>query len=209
MAARIDGRLQWAQWSFFPEIHTRNVWKLCDEYSFKAEFMTLSLLAARELNPEDVNVETWLDALKHAKPDALIMQEGPAVTHLSDGMEIEGVGGMLSNLCSASADFCNSLAIFAIVGKPSHTAHGKAKPDDKPTHETAAPDALDRERRLKRFVSDNAISIAAVCRAAGVFKANMHQWRHGTMGDTSVMAARIENVLNGKIPIDIRGKKRG
>ena len=58
-----------------------------------------------------------------------------------------------------------------------------------------------REARLQGFVSEHNTTIAAVCRAARVAKADLQRWRKGEMKSTSVMARRIEDVLSGKTPL--------
>jgi hypothetical protein len=68
-----------------------------------------------------------------------------------------------------------------------------------------------REGRLQQFISTQKekTTIADIRRAAQVFKANMQQWRREELSDDSAMSLRIENVLNGKTPVQPRGKSRG
>lgn len=69
----------------------------------------------------------------------------------------------------------------------------------------AVPDAktfdAKREALLQEFLQRNNTSVAAVCRAARVAKADLLRWRHGQMKSTSVMAIRIESVLSGRTPL--------
>jgi hypothetical protein len=58
-----------------------------------------------------------------------------------------------------------------------------------------------RETRLQDFIRAHNATIAAVCRAARVAKAEMQRWRKGQLKSTSVMTRRIEDVLSGKTPL--------
>jgi hypothetical protein len=71
---------------------------------------------------------------------------------------------------------------------------GSAKPQDEIPK--------NREARLRSFLAQKKKSIAAFRRAAGVYKANMQEWRRGELSDTSVMSQRIEDVLSGKRSLD-------
>lgn len=66
-----------------------------------------------------------------------------------------------------------------------------------------------REARLLEFVGAHKISIAAVCRAARVAKAEMQRWRKGALKSTSVMTRRIEDVLSGKTPLPRKSDTEG
>ena len=58
-----------------------------------------------------------------------------------------------------------------------------------------------RERRLQKFILKNQYTISTVRKAAQVHKADLQLWRHGDLGDGSVMSQRIESVIRGKTPI--------
>jgi ribosome-binding protein aMBF1 (putative translation factor) len=66
---------------------------------------------------------------------------------------------------------------------------------------TAAVSAPEREARLQEFREKHDMSIAAIRRAARVYKTDMKRWRHGKLSPDSVMAKRIENVLSGITPL--------
>jgi hypothetical protein len=77
------------------------------------------------------------------------------------------------------------------------------------TEPTAAGLALEREARLQKFRQQHGVSIAAICRAANVYKTDMKRWRHGKLSQDSVMAKRIENVLSGitRLPSSARERE--
>ena len=86
---------------------------------------------------------------------------------------------------------------------PARTGHGGMRPGRTPetSEPTAAVLALEREARLQAFREEHDLSIAAICRAARVHKADMKRWRHGKLSSKSVMAIRIDNVLSGVTPL--------
>ena len=93
------------------------------------------------------------------------------------------------SICEASADYCLELARSSL--RPG-------------TCQKSAESSLyeqSREERLHAFLREQATTIAAVGRAAAVAKTNMQQWRKEQHDDSSVMSARIENVLSGKTPL--------
>jgi hypothetical protein len=75
---------------------------------------------------------------------------------------------------------------------------GRARETIEPTAAVSAPE---REARLQGFREKHDVSIAAICRAASVYKTDMKRWRHGKLSPDSVMAKRIENVLSGVTPL--------
>lgn len=74
-----------------------------------------------------------------------------------------------------------------------------------PGKESDPPDPevseLDRETRLRAFLTANNTTIAAVSEAAFVHKPDMQHWRHEELSGESIMSQRIENVLSGKTPL--------
>lgn len=98
-------------------------------------------------------------------------------------------------------------AIRRSAQKPVHriteTNLGSTRPVLPPetSEPTAAVLALEREARLQAFLRKHDVSIAAICRAASVYKTDMKRWRHGKLSRDSVMAKRIENVLSGVTPL--------
>jgi hypothetical protein len=68
--------------------------------------------------------------------------------------------------------------------------------------------ALERETRLQAFLREHDVSIAAICRAANVHKADMQRWRHGKFSQYSTMSQRIEKVLSGITPLASPARKR-
>ena len=86
---------------------------------------------------------------------------------------------------------------------PTQTGNGSMRPvRARETGElTAAVLALEREARLQAFREKHDLTIAAICRAARVYKTDMKRWRHGKLSPDSVMAMRIENVLSGVTPL--------
>jgi hypothetical protein len=95
----------------------------------------------------------------------------------------------IRSLCRVLADFCLERARQSLPRLP------------KSGRKTPASLAKIREAALQSFVRDHRTSIAAVGRAARVDKKNLQEWRKGKLSDDSVMAARIEDVLKGKIPL--------
>lgn len=73
---------------------------------------------------------------------------------------------------------------------------------------TAAELAIKREARLQRFLEKHYASIAAICRAANVHKADMQRWRHGKLSPHSMMSLRIEEVLSGITPLAPPARKK-
>ena len=65
--------------------------------------------------------------------------------------------------------------------------------------------AHEREARLQAFLTANDATIASVCEAAQIYKADMQRWRHGTLNRESVMSQRIESVLSGETPLKANG----
>ena len=86
---------------------------------------------------------------------------------------------------------------------PTETDHGSMQPvrARETSEPTAAVSAPEREARLQEFREKHDMSIAAIRRAARVYKADMKRWRHGKLSPDSVMAKRIENVLSGITPL--------
>jgi hypothetical protein len=68
--------------------------------------------------------------------------------------------------------------------------------------------ALERETRLQAFLREHDVSIAAICRAANVHKADMQRWRHGKFSQYSTMSQRIEKVLSGITPLASPARKK-
>jgi hypothetical protein len=163
-------------------------WTLIGRYSYTAQFGALASLGAKGLGYGTGLIGAWLQALMDENPDSL---------------EVRNKSANVLKICGASADFCETLESRAMEGndvfQSIHPAQEQLEDTDRRT----------REERLQSFIADNQTSIAAVCRAARVHKPNMHQWRKETMADGSVMAGRIKEVLNGKTPLDARGKKMG
>jgi hypothetical protein len=112
---------------------------------------------------------------------------------------------IIRGVCYASAMFCARLETESLEQRVELL---ETQVPDSPTR--TIPDALaSREERLQGFIKEHDTKIAAVCRSAKVFKANMQQWRHEELADDSVMSERIEDVLSGKTPLVRRGKKKG
>ena len=67
---------------------------------------------------------------------------------------------------------------------------------------------MEREARLQAFLRKHDVSIAAICRAANVHKADMQRWRHGKFSQHSMMSLRIEKVLSGITPLAPPARKK-
>jgi hypothetical protein len=68
--------------------------------------------------------------------------------------------------------------------------------------------APEREARLQAFLREHDVSIAAICRAANVHKADMQRWRHGKLSQRSMMSQRVEKVLSGTTPLAPPARKK-
>jgi hypothetical protein len=66
----------------------------------------------------------------------------------------------------------------------------------------------DRESRLREFVEQNKTNIAAVTRAAQLYKPDMRKWRHNKLPDQSKISQRIEDVLSGRTRIGSASPQR-
>ncbi len=99
------------------------------------------------------------------------------------------------------------------AAKANGTAHARRPRASKADADEMTPPpnreelARDREPRLQGFVTAHDTTIAAVCEAAMVHKADMQRWRRGELADDSIMSQRIEEVLSGKRPIKAGGTK--
>jgi hypothetical protein len=188
--------------------------------SIRLEFEALARRAGRKVHPYMDSLDGWMEALRESGFD----------TDRHDGVGIESdehgqivahtYFGTISRLCPVSADLCKHYESAALESERMADVQRESQAMAEERHQPARdePDEaipnpttahLSREERLQAFVSENKTSIAAVYQAAGVHKPNMHQWRRGEIADTSVMAARIESVLNGKTPLVPRGKNLG
>ena len=88
------------------------------------------------------------------------------------------------------------------AGEDGHFASATAASgQDLNAHELAPQ----RETRLQAFLTANDATIAAVCEAAEIYKADMQRWRRGTLSAESVMSQRIESVLSGETPLMANG----
>ena len=94
------------------------------------------------------------------------------------------------------------------VRRPTETDLGSMRPvRSRETGEPVAAElAIKREARLQAFLRNTDVSVAAVCRAANVHKADMQRWRHGKLTQHSLMSQRIEKVLSGITPLAPRPK---
>jgi hypothetical protein len=138
----------------------------------------------------------WLDALKREGGVSNYSQTIMTATD-STGRKEEHETGSILHLCSASAEVCDSLERKALQMETLLSPIERFSP---PAKEQALAPGI-REKRLQDFIAVNRTTVAAVCRAAKVAKANMQQWRHAELSSNSVMSERIENVLNGKRPL--------
>lgn len=70
--------------------------------------------------------------------------------------------------------------------------------------------AAEREQRLQRFLhSHPGVTLASIKRGASVFTSDFQKWRQGICKDTSVMSLRIEDVLAGATPVEMRKRVSG
>jgi hypothetical protein len=204
--SRVELAFHWAEWNL-PGAGLPHGWILADHYPFKIEFTALALRAGQALEQDAPSLlSAWLDALKRYNPPSLKMVDKSRDIGVidADGKDIRWVAGELHNLCYASADFCKALEIGAILSESKAPSTSPQEPlpiTDQPHSETRS-----REERLQAFVSGNDTSIAPVCRAAVIYKPQMQEWRHNLLDDTSIMSKRIEDVLSGNTPVEVRGK---
>lgn len=197
--------------------------------SVKYEFEALARRGGREIYPYMDSRDGWLETLRqyrlNIEDQTPVMiecdPEGTAVTYIYSGSIVD--------LRQASVDLCKLLEsqaldmermeevrrevqakaerqnVYDAELETANTENGGAAHNEDDLGQPATPQHHDpetRESRLRLFLADNKTSIAAVRRAAGVHKANMQQWRHGELSDSSVMSERIEDVLIGKRPLD-------
>jgi hypothetical protein len=191
-----------ATWSVNP---TKFSW---DCSSLRAQFEALAARAgARIDNPYRRDLHAvWFDALCIYFPGDRSGSGGEVIAG-----KPSQTWGTIHNICEASATFCNILEYQALEAENLALREPETPVTEDYVHECDSrpeSDVLSREQRLQTFVADNQTSIAAVSRAAKVYKANMQQWRHEELSDGSVMSKRIEDVLTGRTPLVNRGKKQ-
>jgi hypothetical protein len=195
--------------------------------SYQYEFEALARRGGPEIYPYMDSLTGWLEALRYYRLNA---EDQPPIQCDSDGRTVAHMyNGSIMSICQASVDLCKLLESQALemermedvrreaqakadqqsvyqAEMESYCADNDGSACDANVGQAVTPhqqNALEtREFRLQLFLAEKNTTIAAVRRAAGVHKANMQQWRHSALSDSSVMSERIEDVLSGKRPID-------
>ena len=208
LAQNIDGAKLYASWEPFGWNPTRWTLSGTTNSNVKERYLAFAERAGVLIGggPGSEAVDRWFEELRGSSriEEMIHCRKNP------NGTEDEASGEIIRSVCLASGELCYRMETQTIAGqhfkKPAVVEGIKALGPPKDVLVPVpgklkyfAPET--REARLQEFMKANGASVAAVSRAAGVFKANMQQWRRGELSDASVMSQRIEDVLRGKRPL--------